>query len=113
MSDLDGDSATLVRPEPDEILQAFDEWRAIGRETFEEATCCLVDVMTKARAKEVRAFRIGQDGHVSATWREVSKEFASRWKAPWKPDWSQLWGMALCRVAAGFLGEDWREAPWN
>lgn len=100
----------LVRIETPEQLFALAEAAKRGRDN---ALLALRDVMTPDRCQEVRDLRIDSDGNVYGSWRYVAGECHKRWQASWEPPTNQLWGMALCQIAAEFFGENYREAPWN
>lgn len=100
----------LVRIDTFEQLMALAD---AAKRTRDEALRCLLDVMTPDRCQEVRDLRIDSDGEVCGSWRYVAGECHKRWQASWEPPTSQVWGMALCQIAAEFFGENSREAPWN
>lgn len=81
--------------------------------TFAVAQAALLEVMTPERCAEVRALRIGSDSLVRSSWRDVAAECHRLWGASWEPASSQLWGMALCHLAALAHGENYRQRPWN
>jgi hypothetical protein len=78
-----------------------------------EAEACLHDAMTIDRCREVRALRIGKLGEVRCSWREVALACHEAWGASWDPPGNQMWGIALCEIAAAAHGEDYLVAPWN
>lgn len=100
----------LVRIDTPEQLFALADAAA---RTYDGALLCLRDVMTPTHCQEVRDLRIDSDGEVYGSWRYVAGECHKRWQASWEPHTNQLWGMALCQIAAEFFGENSREAPWN
>ena len=64
--------------------------------------------MTKERALRIRQIRANN------SWRIVAGATAMEWgmDADWFPPNNQLAGMALCTIAAKFLGEDENKEPW-
>lgn len=63
--------------------------------------------MTEERAKKIRTMRADK----SFTWRRVSDEVYQEWGREAGLGHNQIWGEALCYVAAKVLGED--SDDWN
>lgn len=80
---------------------------AVDRAT--EFTAEAIALMNRARAKEVRHWRVDR----RYTWRKVARAAHDLWRVSWSPPSNQIAGMALCREAAQLLGEDYRRPPWN
>jgi hypothetical protein len=99
-------------PNPDMITLTPELMRSMaakGSDRYTEFTADALLVLTVARAREVRAWRVGR----RLTWRAVARRAANLWRTGWAPPSNQIAGMALCREAAALLGEDYREPPWN
>lgn len=96
----------LLKIESAEQLHALAE--AAGR-TFDEAERLLLDVLTPERCAFVRRLRVDEDH----SWRAVATVCHETWGASWEPPSNQLWGMALCKLAALAHGEDYMSDPWN
>lgn len=81
-----------------------------ARDVFDDAELALRDVLTPDRCHEIRDMRCGNEIY---SWRGIAFECHRRWKAKGIDPSSQIWGMALCKVAALAHGEDYRQPPWN
>lgn len=68
----------------------------------------VLSLMTTERARYVRHLRVDE----KCTWRSVAARFEDEWTAG-VDSGNQLWGSALCEIAALWLGEDPYEEPWN
>ena len=88
----------------------LEEIATAAKNTHDTAMVALRDVMTPERCAEVRELRCGENG---GTWRYVAGVCHERWGASWSPPSNQLWGMALCAIAAEHFGESAGDAPWN
>ena len=88
---------------------ALEALAAAARAVHDDAVIALLDVMTPERCALVRRLRV--DEH--STWRGVAFECHRAWGASWEPASNQLWGIALCKIAAQAQGEHWDRAPWN
>jgi hypothetical protein len=67
------------------------------------------EILTPERAQRVKHLRCVED----RTWRSVAVICRKEFHGSWEPPENQLWGVALCRVAARILGEDPNKEPWN
>ena len=67
--------------------------------------------MTADRCQFVRDLRVDSAGQIGGTWRDVAQACAIAWEGDWGSN--QLWGMAICEIAAAAFGENYKEAPWN
>jgi hypothetical protein len=66
--------------------------------------------LTLEQAKQVRVWRVESGG----SWRWVASKAYYVWDEPeWLVEGNQLYGIALCEVAAELLGEDAYQEPWN
>jgi hypothetical protein len=65
--------------------------------------------MGRAHAAFVRHLRV----HKRYTWRSVAAACHTSWRGFWSPPSNQLYGMAICEVAAKTFGEDFEEGDWN
>lgn len=63
--------------------------------------------ITPERAEQIRVWRVDE----GCTWRGVASAATVAWAS--REDTNQMLGFELCRIAAGFSGEDHRVAPWN
>jgi hypothetical protein len=95
------------------IRLTFDELVELGRkadERMQEFTR-IVERMSLDQATQVRHWRV--DEHM--TWRRVARAaYVGGWfNRNWKPPSNQLMGIALCKKAAEFFGENFRQQPWN
>ncbi len=96
----------LIRVKTEDELRALcDATAAVHGEAHE----LLRDVMTLERCREVRKLRIDE----GLTWRGVAAECHQRWGASWEPPSNQLWGIALCEIAARAHSENPHDFPWN
>jgi hypothetical protein len=72
-----------------------------------------VRIVDEKRAKEVRQLRVDE----GCSWRAVAQSCYDSWQPQgddtWEPHSNQLMGRALCETAAGLLGEDPEQEPWN
>lgn len=91
----------------------FDELVELGRKGNErmQEFNDLVKDMSPAQAWAVRRWRVDQ--HM--TWRRVARAaYVEGWfHRGWGPPESQIMGMAMCKKAALFFTDNFREAPWN
>lgn len=92
----------------DEILELL---QGLARLTEDERK--LWDMMEVEDATIIRAARVGPDGEVRQSWREIAGLFHDRLGRHWEPPSNQIWGRSLCIVAAFMLGEDGLTKPWN
>lgn len=105
---LNPDPGGLIEIKPEDIMK-FAE---MAKHTFDVFHESIKPRMTAERAARIRELRCGPVMH---SWRSIAEETYLHWEADaeWSPPSNQLAGMALCRIAAGMLGEDHRAAPWN
>ena len=72
----------------------------------------LAPFMTDERAALVRRLRCDE----GCTWRGVAGECAERWQTDFglgQAATHQDTGVALCKLAAAYFGEDWAAEPWS
>jgi hypothetical protein len=89
--------------------ETLRELAGAAKRTHDTAMIALRDVLTPDRCALVRRLRC-EDGY---TWRAVAEECHEAWRASWSPPSNQLWGMALCALAAEHFGESPGDEPWN
>lgn len=63
--------------------------------------------LTEHMARQVRAWRVDQDG----TWRVVASLADEAWGSD--SGGNQIFGMELCEASAKLLNEDPNAEPWN
>lgn len=112
-------NARLPGVHPDDLLAMVgggelitpDNLKELGQLAKERSDGFLqhaIGIMTAQRARRVRQLRR------QATWRTVADICHRTWvDADWSPPSNQLAGLAICKVAARFLGQDPNMEPWN
>lgn len=109
--------ATAVWP-TEEDLADFERLtpasvRALGEQagdTFSDLEALVRKRMSTGVALAVRRYRCERN----YSWRSVaSVMWQHGFARAWRPPPNQIAGMALCKVAAEWLGEDWLAEPWN
>lgn len=94
-------------------IEDLVEMGIAARATMTQAELELFEIMTPERSIEVRALRIGSNGEVARSWRDIAQACWWNWGGEWEPRSSQIQGMAICKIAAIAHGENYRERPWN
>ena len=81
-----------------------------GAETFSDFEVLARKRMSTGVAFAVRRYRCDRN----YSWRALAALMAEHGFArAWRPPSNQIAGMALCKVAAEWLKEDWWAEPWN
>ena len=98
--------AGFERLTPDRI----EEIAVQAADTLSDLEATVRKHMSTGVALAVRRYRCDQN----YSWRALAALMAQHgFTRAWRPPSNQLAGMALCKVAAEYLGEDWEADPWN
>lgn len=98
-----GEGLVEVTPE---MLKELSELAASASEHFDSVAEKIID---EGRARRIRELKV-EKGY---SWRALASACYDEWGGDWSPKSNQIMGMAACRVAARFFGEDYMKAPWN
>lgn len=99
------------------VIESAEQLQALAKglsDTFDHCLEFCRKNMTEEKARYIRKIRV-DEGY---SWRAVARACHEIGGWPINEYWNRVpgaqpMGMALCEVAAEFLGENYRAAPWN
>lgn len=99
------------------VIKSAEQFKALAKGLTAAFNGCIEfcrQNMTREQAEHIRNLRVNE----GYSWRAVARICHSLEWWPKSEYWdrvpsAQPMGMALCKVAAGFFGEDYMIEPWN